>query len=102
MVNVDALGGTSWLLASPADESKRTKRVQGWLCKFRYISQQHCFIRKPRACRTRFVVLFLASKTLFIDRNHLEPAIYITMRSVVLFCSDRFICKFELSEARNC
>ena len=33
--------------------------------------------RKPRAYRTRFVVLFLAYKTLSIDRNHLEPAIYI-------------------------
>ena len=32
----------------------------------------------PRACRTRFVVLFLAYKTLSIDRNHLEPTkIYI-------------------------
>ena len=39
MVNVNAIGGTSWPLASPADESKRTKRVQGWLCKFKYISQ---------------------------------------------------------------
>ena len=39
IVNVDAIGGTSRPLASPADESKRTKRVQGWLCKFKYISQ---------------------------------------------------------------
>ena len=31
MVSVDAIGGTSRPLASPADESKRTKRVQGWL-----------------------------------------------------------------------
>ena len=39
VVNVNAIGGTSRPLASPADESKRTKRVQGWLCKFKYISQ---------------------------------------------------------------
>ena len=30
--NINAIGGISWPLASPADESKRTKRVQGWLC----------------------------------------------------------------------
>ena len=72
MVNVNAIGGTSRPLASPADESKKMKRVQGWLCKFKYISQWHCFLRKPRACRTRFAVLFLAYKTLSIDRNHLE------------------------------
>ena len=76
-VNVNAIGRTSWPLASPADESKTTKRVQGWLCKFEYISQSHCFLRKPRGFRTRFVVLFLAYKTLSIDRNHLELAIYI-------------------------
>ena len=39
IVDVNAIGGTSRPLASPADESKRTKRVQGWLCKFEYISQ---------------------------------------------------------------
>ena len=37
--NVNAIGGTSWPLVSPADGSKRTKRVQGWLCKFDNIPQ---------------------------------------------------------------
>ena len=36
IVNADVIGGTSRPLASPADESKMTKRVQGWLCKFKY------------------------------------------------------------------
>ena len=35
----------------------------------------HCFFWKPRAFSTRFVVLFLAYKTLSIDRNHLKLAI---------------------------
>ena len=75
IVNVDDIGETSRPLAGPADESKRTKHVQGWLCKIEYVSQWHCFLREPRACRARFVVLFLAYKTLSIDLNHLEPAI---------------------------
>ena len=39
IVNVDAIGETSRPLARPADESKKTKRVQGWRCKFKYIPQ---------------------------------------------------------------
>ena len=43
--------------------------------------------RKPRAFRTRFVVLFLVYKTFSIDRNHLELAIKYKMltRVFVLF-----------------
>ena len=64
------LGGTSWSLASPADESKRTKDVQGWLCKFENISQKHCFLEALRLQHS-LRCLFLAYKTLSIDRKPL-------------------------------
>ena len=47
------------------------------------ISQRHCSLRKPRAFRTRFVVSLLAYKTLSINRNRLELAIYIYREFVV-------------------
>ena len=74
-VNVNAIGGPlgPWntLLMSP----KGRNASRDSFVNFHISLNGIVFVRKPRAFRTRFVVLFLVYKTLSIDRNHLELAI---------------------------
>ena len=74
-VNVNAIGGPlgSWkaLLMSP----KGRNASRDGFVNLHISLNGIVFVRKPRAFRTRFVVLFLVYKTLSIDRNHLELAI---------------------------
>ena len=74
-VNVNAIGEPlgPWkaLLMSPKGQSASRDGFVNLHISLNGIA----FVRKPRAFRTRFVVLFLVYKTLSIDRNHLVLAI---------------------------
>ena len=74
-INVNAIGGPlgPWkaLLMSP----KGRNASRDGFVNLHISLNDIAFFRKPRAFRTRFVVLFLVYKTLSIDRNHLKLAI---------------------------